>query len=550
MEKRQFLVLYREFLFRLVDLDLLPTPDEMTKLLGQLAAMLAAFNLLFAKGVFRYPDLAGPVERQVAAAWGEQHFFIATTMVAVGMLVVLCWDATYPDRRDVMVLAPLPVKTRTMFLAKIAALVTALGMTVLSVNVFTGLSYPLVLGWMVGDAITMGRWLLAYWGTVLAAGAFVMCCVLTMQGLAAWMLPRRIYVRVSAGLQLLAFLFFLSTYFLQPPLGATGRAALTESLPSYWFFGWMLELNGSSSAFAHAAEKARWALGIAFAGAGGSLALTYRKTMRKLVEEPDIAPGTARLRLPKWGKALRLAIVEFAVRTMLRSRQHRLVFALYLGIGLAFALACARRLLYGKGQDWNGPLMIASILVLCCAVLGMRVVMAMPLLLRANWVFRITAVQANENYLRSVESALVLLGVLPAMILFAVLFLGVWPLRAAMVHVVMLGLWGWILVEYCLVGFHKIPFTCSYLPGKANVHIRSGAFGLVLIVITDLFSDWEKIALRDWRQFAWLALGLSSVAAYGRWRRKQHSGEVRFEESPMKDIHALELYRDGRMALD
>jgi hypothetical protein len=36
-----------------------------------------------------------------------EHFFIATTMLAVGILAVLSWDSTLPDRRDVLVLAPL-----------------------------------------------------------------------------------------------------------------------------------------------------------------------------------------------------------------------------------------------------------------------------------------------------------------------------------------------------------------------------------------------------------------------------------------------------------
>ena len=73
-----------------------------------------------------------------------QHFLIATTMLVVGLFAVLSWDATFPDRRDVLVLAPLPVRARTMFLAKVAAVATALGLTIVLLHSALGLISPLV----------------------------------------------------------------------------------------------------------------------------------------------------------------------------------------------------------------------------------------------------------------------------------------------------------------------------------------------------------------------------------------------------------------------
>jgi D-alanyl-D-alanine-carboxypeptidase/D-alanyl-D-alanine-endopeptidase len=73
-----------------------------------------------------------------------QHFVIATTMLVVGLFAVLSWDATFPDRRDVLVLAPLPVAARTMFLAKVAAVASALGLTVVLLHSAMGLILPLV----------------------------------------------------------------------------------------------------------------------------------------------------------------------------------------------------------------------------------------------------------------------------------------------------------------------------------------------------------------------------------------------------------------------
>ena len=64
-------------------------------------------------------------------------------MLVVGLFAVLSWDSTFPDRRDVLVLAPLPVRARTMFLAKVAAVAMALGLTVALLHGASGLIWPL-----------------------------------------------------------------------------------------------------------------------------------------------------------------------------------------------------------------------------------------------------------------------------------------------------------------------------------------------------------------------------------------------------------------------
>ena len=85
-----------------------------------------------------------PGDSVLVFAMIAQHFLIATTMLVVGLFAVLSWDATFPDRRDVLVLAPLPVRARTMFLAKVAAVATSLGLTIVLLHCAMGLILPLV----------------------------------------------------------------------------------------------------------------------------------------------------------------------------------------------------------------------------------------------------------------------------------------------------------------------------------------------------------------------------------------------------------------------
>src|SRR5262245_25888657 len=143
MKRLQFRILYREFLFRIVDLELLAPQGDMSKLLGQFAALLVITSLwvmLPTTLVARIP----PSELALIFTWTAEHFLIATTMLVVGLFAILSWDSLFPDHRDVMVLGPLPVPPQILFLAKVAAVATALSLAVLCLNIFPGLAAPFV----------------------------------------------------------------------------------------------------------------------------------------------------------------------------------------------------------------------------------------------------------------------------------------------------------------------------------------------------------------------------------------------------------------------
>jgi len=132
MVKLQFRVLYRKFLFRMVDLELLSADaqGDSNKLLGQFAALLIVVSIVLSIPAMGAGAGHTPPEIRLFGVWGLEHFLIATTMLVVGLFAVLSWDSTFPDRRDVLVLAPLPVRAGTLFLAKVAAAGTALSLTV------------------------------------------------------------------------------------------------------------------------------------------------------------------------------------------------------------------------------------------------------------------------------------------------------------------------------------------------------------------------------------------------------------------------------------
>ena len=101
---------------------------------------------------------------------------------------------------------------------------------------------------------------------------------------------------------------------------------------------------------------------------------------------------------------------------------------------------------------------------------GLRMVFSVPAELQANWVFQLAE---DENRLDSCSGARKVMVVLTVLLLVSF-----FPVLAI--------LWGWpvspggprlgltlslILVELLLINFRKIPFTCSYQPGKANITV-------------------------------------------------------------------------------
>jgi len=568
-ERRQCGVLYRDFLFRLVDLELLSAAGGVEKLLGQFAAMLAAFS--FTITIFSFPRLAMsrlPFDKLMAAAHIEQEFLIATTMAIAGLFSVLAWNAVFPDRRDSLVLGLLPVRIRTIFLAKLAAIATALGVSIAAVNIFTGLTFPFVAGAPGGGLAGGLRAFGAHWITLAAAGLFVCCALLSLQGLAAHLLTYRLMLRISSVLQLGAFFAILGLYFLKPSFASVSGppAWVSAWMPSFWFCGLLQVLNGASDPlFAALASRALWGLLLVVSVALGTLGLSYGRNLRRIIEQPDIAPADRSRRPTRilsflasklLVRSLERAILLFTGRTIARSRQHRLLLAAYGGIGLAIALAYARDFLYGTSSfetayrdlHWNhlnGQFLAGSLVLLFFAVIGARAVFAMPIALRANWIFPLTAVHSPAAYSASVRRSLFALTAIPLWILSAALFFAIWPVRFAGQHMAVMIVIGILLVEVAMHRFQKIPFACSYLPGKARIHTRVGTVGIGFLLSASLGVQIEFWAMHGSVRFA-VMYAILLAAAFAAWRRtaefaRSPANRLQFEDLPPAEVSPLDL---------
>lgn len=547
-----FRVLYRQFLLRVVDLEALSVEADIPRFLGQFASLLVFISLVGAVGLLSAEQAVATPEGYLNFAWRGEQALISGMMLVVGLVAVISWDSTFPDRRDVMVLSPLPVAPRMILLSKVAASASLPGLAIVTLNFATGIAWPLLIGSRHESVWGFFQSFAAYWFTMIAASAFIFCSVLTVQGLSALLLPRRAFLAFSAFLQLAAFGLFLGGYFLSPSITTVGAMAAAENhallawSPPFWFFALFNRLNGSlPSELGWLAWRAWIGLSSVVLGAAVSLLLCYFRTMKKTVEEPDLVPGSRGLHWsPSFGSPLRTAIVLFSLRSLVRSRQHRLAFAFYLAMVFSIALSWARiELSSPVPEPLGGEFLSSTLVMMSLAVFGLRSVFSLPISLDANWMLRTTQLSPSRKYVAATRCTLLLLAVAPVWLISAGLSFGFRPVPHALVHLALLALLGWLFVEVGLINFYKVPFTCSYLPGKVHVQVVFWCFLLLMFVFSLVAAEIELPSLASPTRTL-LLTGLVAAAASVLLifnQRRAEAAVLYFEELAPEVITSLGL---------
>ncbi len=248
------------------------------------------------------------------------------------------------------------------------------------------------------------------------------------------------------------------------------------------------------------------------------------------------------------GSALETAVAHFAVRTLFRSRQHRVVLSFYLGISLGLAFFISKAPFLRDHNQTGKSLLVLSFLLMYAAIVGVRAVFSLPLELRANWIFQIVPPPNAVECLRATRRVIYGLALLPVMGVMSALTLWQWEWRAAGLHLLLLFLFGLIVCEFALRRYPRIPFTCSYLPGKSSFHMAA----LVFITVASRLNqtaEWERNALAN-PGYCALAVCLAA-ALFGvlRWRNaagaRWNKSGAQFEDQMEPAVLVLGLSPDG-----
>jgi pimeloyl-ACP methyl ester carboxylesterase len=133
----------------------------------------------------------------------------------------------------------------------------------------------------------------------------------------------------------------------------------------------------------------------------------------------------------------------------------------------------------------------------------------------------------------------------PVLVGLAIAHVAVWPPLPALVHVGVLIAIAFVLVNHAVADFRKIPFTCSYLPGKLNLKVKLAPYAVGLLFVISLGSTIEYSLIKTPARVVVLSAILLAAAIQARRRWEQFASApfqgLQFEEVDASEVAPLVL---------
>lgn len=553
--------LVRHFSSRLFESDVIARGGNLTETIVTIVALLAASGIVV--GFVTVQEFAHHPRMNAAMLeallWANREFLLSLSMVFTAVLSIVSWDSVFPDRTDCMVLSQMPLRMRTVMAAKLTTLLAAFLITITAANAATSMLFPLF------SSGTLVRTYAAHVVSIFAASAFVFFAFLAVQALLIHLLPYRYWKRISAWIQLGALFTVLFGFFLVPPISAPGvltsplNHRIVALVPSFWFVGLYQTMLGTPDPVVHwLARRACLALAACIAIALVGYLAGYARHVRKTIEESGAVSEACRARLG-WARRLldrwllnnphERAVFWFAWRTMVRNRMPRLMLAAYASIGLVYVidgLASALKQMGGHAlAQPNAALGAFPLILPFFLLLGMRVLFTFPVELGANWLFRLADQDDPVTPLRAVRKLMVVAGIVPVCAAALPMYAVLWGWQMGFRHVLLSLLIALTLLQMLTTGFHKIPFTCTFMPGKANLKVMFTIYAVAFLIIAFATINLELWLLLDTARTLKGGLIAAALLAWATWRRRREETGVAvrlvYEERANWQLNTLEL---------
>lgn len=526
-------LLARTFFARFFESDLVPSG------IAQVQLVIWAIALFAAPGFM----LSFQLEKKYAGLWrvrrgalsdavlADEVLFVTFGMMALGLVALVIWEGVFPDRRDVRILGVLPLRVRTHVLGRLSALAALACLFCVGANILSAVSFGAVV-WSYGQAPSLVRTIAAHLLATGLGGLFVFFLLIVLQGVLLNVFGRRAAQRLALVLQTLFVVAVLQAMLFAPHVGAlvstafrSGEASWTAWLPPAWFAALYNVLAGAvrpvpdGYALAAAASTAA-----AILCAAALLAGSYRRLVRMALETAE--SGTHRGRgLRNRASALlarvaapqpvQRAIAGFTLRTVARSRTHLMLLAIYVGVAAALVVTASVPLVARRGfvafQSPSVPLLSTPLVFYFFVLCGLRAIFGIPVEIKANWVFRLHA--SDEEMVAAisgVRTALLLAVVIPVALAAGVSGMLLWGGRIGTIHGVFTAALGVLLMDVLLTGLRKVPFACTYYPGRARARTM---WPFYLVAFTTYAYSLARLELATFGRPALLAGSLGVIAS-------------------------------------
>jgi hypothetical protein len=553
---KDFLVLSRHFYFRLFMNDVVFFEEQMKEKVIAFLAIIAIFSVHVANSIlYRYIYYA-----DAGTSWVEKSYFMTYLMVLMGFITVLQWDILFVDRRDFSNLIVLPVKIRVVFASKFASLCTFIGLFAVGANALSVLIFSLILpSWQSKSLIYAIRYAFVHLLCSFSACFFIFFTTILLIGALQNVLGYKWFHHASVFIRsvlLVAFVFLMILFFSETITVSNSMASfldLRESNPSFflffppmWFTGLYETLVGRVDPFfSGLARIAVLALVIPTLAFFLSAALSYKRYLRRMDEVQkrkfsfygmshflsNVVSKTV-LRNP-----VQRAVCVFFGKTLRKSMFHKMRLASFLAVaaGLILVLMVSNASQIKDFSTSNKSLLSIPLILSFFLVVGISRIVNIPASFEANWVFRLTEMEDRKHYIIGLKKGVLFFAIGPLHVLLFVFYTMIWNWREAFLHC-LFGLFvSLLLMEVLFFRFRKIPFACSYLPGKERMHVLWTLYiaGFVLYVM--LFSALELSFFNNPSRFyLFYAVGLVFIIVSNMFQnlRFSRSLSLKFEEKP------------------
>lgn len=563
MRDRPEVVLTRHFFTSLFDFGVLSEDGaESLKraLLGSLAVALAIGLLITRVFMAKYGLLsAGPPDAYERAVVADHAFLMAVPMWFVAGALGLVGQSLFPDQTDFRVLMAEPLSRSMIFGAKLASLLLFGGLFVFGAHAAL---LPVAALTMIGAAKT-GSLLAsaaAFAVSSMLASLFAALAIVAVHGLLVLLAPRARLVAFSGAVRSLLIGALVLALPLTARLPAAADAFASNAwwlawAPPAWFVGLERWLIGDVSRATLAGQAAIGTVLVLVVSVASYIVL-YRRFDQVTVQSAAAgSPGEWNRSLTRWNgrPSVRHAIRRFVAITLRRSILHQ---GLVVGLLAAAGGFVLNSLL--SVDVWREPLdsraaravtwaiFWAPMTMVFLAVPAIRLAMSVPIDLRSNWIFRMTEDVAGRAEVISANVQVVLaLGVgLPIAVMAPLQFrvLGTPALGAVVVEAFI----GWLVVEWAMADWRRIPFTCSYIPGKGfvpHMFVRAFASYVLFTVVTGVVLRLS--VARPAAAFVCAAIiGAAAAVLSVRRARRARLMALIFEDELPYDVTTLRLQAD------
>jgi hypothetical protein len=504
----------------------------------------------------------GPVAEREIASLDDKYFFVSLSMILIGFIAVFEWDALFPDRKDYLLLTPLPIDTGIIFLAKVSALAAFLLAFTITIDLGPTILYPLE---VLARRVTLGRcvqYVLSHGITMLLANVFVFFAAISIQGALSVLAPGRISLLISKYLRFLFFLAMIGGLFSIPGAPSVHDLVqrhdpLVSVYPPFWFVGCYEVLLGADIAiWGPLAFRAIAAIAIAGIFSILVYSVSFRRFIRRSV---DLGPGTGSSHhwvrtLPNFvldrlylRNARDRALFHFAGQTIFRSSRHALRSGVYLALGIAAAaiglITIAFTDDYSIVRHIDTAFLSVPMVLSFFLLSGTKSGFAIPVDLDANWIFRLAPHQRAGQGSAGIRKFLVCGILVPVLACMALLYRFLWDWPVILAHLVFSAVLSLLLIEILLSRYAKIPYACSYIPPPSSRVFKWPLFYIGFGFFAYVTAGFEGWLMQDMHRLGYFTgfICVVLIVWMNRHAATADKKALRFEEEPSNAPIYLDL---------